>query len=120
MRRLLAAFAIIAVLSSDATAEPVESMPSGHMRLITAPGVLNVLAQPPRTFSIPIGSHIFDPATYAILDGELKRLQEVEVRLTAENDSFRRTMKAWQPGWKTLALTLAVGFAGGFYVHSKF
>lgn len=67
---------------------------------------------------VPPG-YFMDEENYNKLDLEVRRLQELETRLTAENRSLRESVSGWQPGWKTLALTLAVGVVAGFYGHSK-
>jgi hypothetical protein len=63
--------------------------------------------------------YFVDAPGWAKLDAETKRLQDAEVRLTAENHSLRAATSGWQPGWRTLALTLATGLAGGWYLHSR-
>lgn len=66
----------------------------------------------------PPGRFVPEPA-WSELDTEMKRLQDVETRLTAENNSFRATAASWQPGWYTLLGTLATGIAAGIYLDRK-
>lgn len=68
---------------------------------------------------LPPGYYL-DETKFARLDGELRRLQEREVRLTAENLSLRASTGGWQPGWKTLMGAVIVGAAGSWYVSTKF
>ncbi len=67
--------------------------------------------------------HFVDLPAWSMLDAETRRLQAQETVLTAENNSLRESARrmdaSWQPGWKTLTLTLLAGFAGGIYVRSK-
>lgn len=60
-----------------------------------------------------------DEPTHDKLDTEVKRLQTAETRLTAENKSMKQSLATWQPGWITLAGTLLVGLATGFYLERK-
>lgn len=60
-----------------------------------------------------------DELWWARHDEELKSAQDARTQLTAENKSLRTTASGWQPGWKTLALTLAVGISLGIYVETK-
>jgi len=67
---------------------------------------------------LPPGYYLAEPL-YKQWDAETKRLQTAETRLTAENKSLRASASSWQPGWYTLAVTLASGAALGWYAHSK-
>jgi hypothetical protein len=67
---------------------------------------------------LPVG-HFLDEPVWAKLDAETKRLQTVEVRLTAENASLKASAASWQPGWYTLAGAFAAGIATTLYVRSK-
>jgi hypothetical protein len=62
--------------------------------------------------------YFLDEATRGALDIEMKRLQDAETRLTAENTSLTASV-GWAPGWYTLAVTLAAGIALGWYAHDK-
>lgn len=122
-RRTAAAIAALVLLApatahADEIRPPAEELPEPHVVLKTGEGIL--WAPGGRDFVLPVGTHILAPPAWSELDLEFKRLQEAEVRLTAENKSFRATASEWRPGWKTIALTLAVGLAGGVYVASKF
>ncbi len=58
-------------------------------------------------------------ASWLMLDGKYRELENDNTRKDAENKSLREKMSGWQPGWKTLAMTLVVGFAGGVYARGK-
>lgn len=68
---------------------------------------------------LPPGYYL-DEAKFTRLDNELRRLQEREVRLDAENKSLRASAGGWTPGWKTLMGAIIVGAAGSWYVSTKF
>jgi hypothetical protein len=68
---------------------------------------------------LPPGYYLDEP-NWNKLDLEVRRLQDQETRLTAENHSLRTSLGGWQPGWKTLSGALLLGIAAGFYVRSKF
>jgi hypothetical protein len=53
------------------------------------------------------------------LDDEVKRLQDAEVRLTAENLSFRTSASSSGPSWWVIASAVASGAALGWYVRGK-
>lgn len=102
-----------------AAADPApEPAPRTHVvteepRLLCAPP-----APPTRCMDLPPG-HFVDQATWLRLDVELRRAQDAETRLAAENTSLRASAAGWQPGLYTLAGAVLVGLAGGWYVHSK-
>lgn len=68
--------------------------------------------------TLPPGYFVDEP-THDVVDAEVKRLQDAETRLTAENASFRKSAASWQPGWVTLASVLAGGIALGVYLDHK-
>jgi len=57
-----------------------------------------------------------DESTWSRLDTEMRRLQDAETRLTAENESLRESANEIGFGWYALGAALVVGFAGGLYV----
>lgn len=67
---------------------------------------------------LPPGYYLDEPNWHK-LDDEVRRLQEQETRLAAENKSLRSTVSSWQPGWKTLLGVLVTGIGTGIYLHSK-
>lgn len=68
---------------------------------------------------LPPGFYL-DETKFKRLDVELRRLQENEVRLTAENKSFRESAGSWSPGWKTLLGAIVLGGATGWYIGQKY
>lgn len=62
------------------------------------------------TVALPPG-YFLDEAKFAALDTEVRRAQDAETRLTAENGVLRTSVAGWQPGWKTLAISFAAGAA---------
>lgn len=61
---------------------------------------------------LPPGVFLAEPE-YELLDAEVRRLQDAEVRLTAERDSYRDTANTG-PGWKGWATAFAAGFAAAY------
>lgn len=93
---------------------------------VAPPAPVNLHILSPSTVHTDGGSDVrlppgyfLDEATRAAIDTEMKRLQDQETRLTAENTSLTQSTQGWQPGWYTLAITLASGLALGWYAHSK-
>lgn len=101
---------------ADAAPEP---LPSQRVRLTSGPGEL-LVPSIARTFALPVGTEVLLPSAASALDAEIRRLQELETRLVAENRSLRDSAKSWQPGWKTLLVTLATGISVGVYAGLKF
>lgn len=71
-------------------------------------------------YRLPPG-RFFDEGTFQELDQELTRLQNLDTRLQAENDSLRESLDAWRPGWLTVVASVlvggALGVAGYHYLH---
>lgn len=111
--------AFVLVASSTAAADPAD-LPRDHVTVESSDVTIVVPGPTPKIFGLPVGSHVLTPPAWERTDVEFKRLQEAETRLKAENDSFRKTMQSWQPGWKTAASVLVVGIATGMYLGLKF
>lgn len=115
-RRLALVVALLTVTAPrDAGADPspAEPMPTEHVRVTTGDAELHLLGG--RVLVVPRLSHVLAPIAWDKLDAEVRRLQEAEVRLTAENESLRKTARSWQPGWKVVLGTLVAGAALGAY-----
>lgn len=63
--------------------------------------------------------YFFDELAFGKVDAEMRRLEDAETRTRAENDSLRKSLDSWSPGWITLSATLISGFLLGAYAHSK-
>lgn len=105
-----------AVPMPEAPAEPTVIGGAGYLHLLSAAVVITDGGSELR---LPPGYYLDEP-NWQKLDLEVRRLQDQETRLTAENDFLRGSLSGWQPGWRTLAVTLAVGLVTGAYLHSKF
>lgn len=68
--------------------------------------------EPERCRELPAGRFLAEPGWLA-LDAEMRRLQDAEVKLGAENVSLRKSATAWRPGWKTITGAVLVGVALG-------
>lgn len=64
-------------------------------------------------------SYVLSEPAWSSLDVEMKRLQDVETRLKAENGSLRAAVSGWQPGFYTLAIAIVSGMALAVYVDRK-
>ncbi len=63
-------------------------------------------------YRLPPG-RFFDEPTFQELDTELKRLQNQETRLSAENKSLMESLDTWRPGWLAITTAVLVGIGGG-------
>lgn len=115
----LVAFAVACVLTSSARATADEALPapapSERLRM-RDPSVLTLKSG--NRLALPAGRFIVEPR-FEEDEAELKRLQEAEVRLTAENKSLRASTSGWQPGWKTLTATMITGVLAGLYIRDR-
>jgi len=105
MRKRHAALMLTVILASrEANGEPV------HLK---SPS--KVETQAGSKLELPPG-YFFEEAEKAALDVELKRLQEREVRLDAENKSLRKSANEISFGWYALGTAIVAGFALGYVV----
>lgn len=105
MRKRHAALMLTVILASqDAHGEPV------HLK---SPS--KVETQAGSKLELPPG-YFFEEAEKAALDVEMKRLQEREVRLAAENKSLRASADEISFGWLALGTAIVAGFALGYVV----
>lgn len=125
MRRVITVALLLAVLlvGGRTAAEPLpelapapEAAPE-YAELKSGPGELRIAG---RVLVLPTGTRLLSPARWNDLDSELRRLQDVETRLTAENKTFRAEAPGWRPGWKTLLSATLTGFVGGVYAYHRF
>lgn len=110
-KRLAFAAALLVLLSKSAAADPLPEVTP-----ITESVTLR--ADSGAELRVPPGFYVPAPA-WAALDAELKRAQTAEVRLAAENKSFRESGSAG-PGWGTLiavASSLAAGIVVGAWAY---
>jgi hypothetical protein len=108
MRRAVAAGVALAVLllSSRAAAEPPTR--------ITVPVTCEDASEPPNRLNLAPGYYLTED-TWGRLDGEVRRLQESEIRLRAENDSLRKSDAP--PRWWWIAGGIAAGAAAGYFAN---
>lgn len=114
-RRVVVLVAVLTAMPARVDAEPYEPKP-GEIIHLASPTTGRTDAG--TDLRLPPG-YFLDEETFKAKDVELRSLQETKTRLTGENDSFRKTAKSWQPGWKLMLTTFVVGIAGGVYIHSK-
>lgn len=105
MRKRHAALMLTIILASrEAGGEPV------HLK---SPS--KVETQAGSKLELPPG-YFFNEAEKAALDVEMKRLQEREIRLDAENKSLRASADEISFGWYALGTAIVAGFALGYVV----
>lgn len=114
-RRTIVLAAVLTAMPSPVDAEPFQPNTGDIVHLQSA---TTGRTDGGTDLRLPPG-YFLDEPTFRAKDAEMRRLQELETRLKAENESFRKTAKDWQPGWKTLATTFVLGVAGGVYIYSK-
>lgn len=100
-----------------AEADP-QPMPTEQITLRSGEGEL-CLKVTGKCFTIPQMSRVLAPPAADRVDAELRRLQDAETRLAAENKHMRERVSGWSPGWKTLAVTMLTGIATGVYLGLK-
>jgi hypothetical protein len=111
---------LLILTSSPGAADPIGdvSRPSKYVQT-EAPRLLCMPPTPPdRCIELPIGRFV-DEGAWGRLDVELRRLQDAETRLKAENVSLKGSLSGWSPGWRTIIVAISTGLAGGIYVGSK-
>ncbi len=110
-RTLIAAAVVIALAHKDAGAD--DSVAWTHLKtqstVVTGGG--SVLVLPPGYFA--------PEETWITYDLEMKRLQERETRLAAENASLRKSADEISFGWKTLGVVAVVAFTVGGVVTGR-
>lgn len=104
------AFLALALVTRSAWADP--SFAHLHSPRLACLGTVQTLED---CVQLAAG-YFMDEPTYNRLDAEMKRLQDAETRLRAENSSLKESA---QPGWMVLASALAVGVVLGVYVDRK-
>lgn len=116
--------AFLVALTSKAFGDPLTPSPdpappkplTSYLHLRTP---AHVLTDGGADLRLPPGYYLDEP-TWGKLDTEVRRLQDSETRLNAENKSLKTSLSGWQPGWWTLAGAVAGGLAIGWYAHGKF
>jgi hypothetical protein len=108
----------MALLAFEADAEGDPAPPTFAHLQSTRLACLGVLPMVSDCITLPSG-YFLDEPTYVKLDNELRRLQDTETRLVAENASLRAAAQTWKPGWITLTTTLVVGIVAGVYIDHR-
>ncbi len=103
---------ILLLAATRVTAEPAHIV-TDEPRIICIPPAPSVTCR-----VLPPG-HFIDGESWIKLDTELKRSQNSETSLRAQNDYLRQELKGWSPGWKTLTAAIIVGLAGGVYLGTQ-
>lgn len=119
MRLAVSFLVALVVLTVDASAD--ETKPRTYVQTL-AP---RELCKPDETRpelkicrELPPGRFL-DETSWLEMDAKLRELEDTRTNLTAQNKKLRADMAGWQPGFITIAVTLASGFAGGVYAYHK-
>lgn len=115
MRARVVAGATAVALAASGGVAYADGPSGGYLHF---PGRTQLTTESGLHLSLPPG-YFLDEPTHDKLDTEVKRLQDQETRLVAENQSLKKSLSSWQPGWVTIVSFLAAGIAGGVYLHSK-
>lgn len=116
MRAKIAIAVFVTLTGRSVAADPVADAPSpAHFN---SPRLACREADTTSCVRLP-GGYWVNEDWWSAHDAEMHRLQDAETSLTAQNKSLRASASGWQPGWKTLAVTLATGIGVGFYLNSK-
>lgn len=116
MRSLLALLTVLALAGEAHGEPPAPPVPLSESLHILVP--FHVTTQGGAELDLAPGRYIPE-ATWSKLDLEIRRLQDAETRLKAENASFRASAAAdTGPGWGTvtwIGLALTAGIVFGAY-----
>lgn len=116
-RRCGLAVVIVLVLAARAAAEPCPTQlegdgpPTPHLQTTSS---MTLTRDDGAQRRLPPGRFVDEP-TWLKLDDKFRELEDTRTRLTAENASLRESVSGWSPGWRTLAIALVTGAAGGAY-----
>lgn len=108
--RRLAILCALALMFSSEWAFADLPLPDGHVKLTTGDGEL--IAPNGKQYFLPVGSHILDSITWGKVDVELKRLEDLSTRLTAENKSLKESAGSGA-GWRSMMLVAGLAFLAG-------
>lgn len=108
------------LITRVAIADPGPVPPAPPFTHLNSPRVacLGTPQDPTECVQLQRGFYMDEPS-FTRLDVEMKRLQDLETRLTAENKSLRQKVESWSPGWKLMTVTLLSGVGLGVYAAHK-
>lgn len=115
------ALVFVALMGANSAANPVNPCSASdpcHLRMREE---TTVIKDDGTQYRFPPG-HFYDDPTWQNLDAEVKRLQDQETRLKAENKSLRESFEGWSPGWFTVTIAILVGAGagiGGYYWYTS-
>lgn len=146
-RTIVVAALLLLALARDVGAEPAPSLPApGRVPHLKLPGERTLCKPAPSVDNgdgsstyedvpesviaawidsefvwcrrLPPGRFLDEPE-WSKLDTEIRRLQETETRLKAENNVYKNAADGWSPGWKTLVGALGLGISIGVYAATR-
>lgn len=128
-RAFAAALLALLLSAGGAAAQPVAPSPEVPEAGPDVPEAIDGPARlhGPSTATLDTGTRVRLPAGYFLpepywnaLDVEMRRLQDAETRLAAENESLRSSGSTW--GWGTVGIAagaLVAGIVGGVYAFDR-
>lgn len=107
LKRTAVTILLVLGMAARVAAEPPPACPTPgvpcHLRMREP---VTVQKDDGTSYRLPQG-HFLDTFTWELLDNEVKRLQDQENRLTAENISLKNNLKNATPGWPMLLVVVA-------------
>ncbi len=110
--RMCLAVSIVVALASRAAADPAPENPCPDPGCYVKKGAVLVLPSG-NALVVPPGYYLDEP-TWSRRDAELKLAQDLNTRLKAENESFRKS--ADEIRWKAPVVAAGLGFIAGVVV----
>lgn len=114
-RRVVVSLVVALSMPGDAGAEPYAPKPGETLHLQTSS---TARTDGGTDLRLPPG-YFLDEPTHTKLDAEMRRLQDAETRLNAENSSLRKSAQGISFGWKSMSTVLLVGIAIGAYTATR-
>lgn len=118
MKAALAAALAVILVPRVAFADDIVVLPPPINIHISSNSSLRTDTRPNVELRLPPG-YFLDEPTWNKLDTEVRRLQEQEIRLTAENKKLREYSAGYFPMWAVVGASLAVGTAAGIWIGLK-
>lgn len=115
----LVSMLVLSLIAADGATQPVPDRGPTFVHL-HSPRQACLTIEPTPIGCTPLSEGYFmNETTFDKLDIEVRRLQDAEHRLRAENTSLRASATSWQPGWLTMLVIATSSVALTLYVEHK-